>query len=349
MTGNSPPPGWYTDGQGGQRWWDGNQWYEAAEPRIDKTQVDNESANAEPQEHVEEPSAEADSKRPSGQTPPATGVLGLVVAIAGLLVVAIAAVLLVMVNPDCLNNEECGQLSQSIWELFGLKSALLIVGLVLVVAGVLLRRRARQSAGLTRASVRSTRPEAVVAAVRRKRIWIPVVAVACLALAAGSWAVATAGPSDEERRIAAEKRESAAAERAESEAEAELALQKETCESTISEFKEAVNAVDSKLNVGLVQNDFNTALGEAQVAYDQLDADAILSDDYCVSDVLGPLEDAFNIYVKSNTKWNKCNQNYSCEVKGKVLDDLQARWLRATLKVAEADQALEDYGSTTAS
>ena len=24
----STPPGWYPDGQGGQRWWDGNQWTE---------------------------------------------------------------------------------------------------------------------------------------------------------------------------------------------------------------------------------------------------------------------------------------------------------------------------------
>ncbi len=26
----STPPGWYPDGQGGQRWWDGTQWGEAA-------------------------------------------------------------------------------------------------------------------------------------------------------------------------------------------------------------------------------------------------------------------------------------------------------------------------------
>jgi hypothetical protein len=28
----SVPPGWYPDGQGGQRWWDGNQWTEHQQP-----------------------------------------------------------------------------------------------------------------------------------------------------------------------------------------------------------------------------------------------------------------------------------------------------------------------------
>ena len=183
---------------------------------------------------------------------------------------------------------------------------------------------------------------------RKKRTLIAVAVLLVLGLgSAVAVAVATVGPSDEERRIAAEKRESAAAEEAEREKEAELAEQKATCESTLSEFKDAVEAVDSKLNVGLVQNDFNNALGDASVAYNQLELDPISTDEYCLSEVARPLEQAFNIYVRSNTKWNKCNQDYGCEVEGKVLNDLQGRWLRASLKIAQVDQALEDYGSTT--
>ena len=171
-----------------------------------------------------------------------------------------------------------------------------------------------------------------------------------LAMAGGVWAVvAAAGPSDEEQRQAAEKRESTAAAEAEQQAEAELAQQKATCESTISEFKEAVEAVDSKLNVGLVQNDFNNALGDASVAYNKLESDAISSDDYCLSKVAGPLEDAFNIYVRSNTRWNKCIQNYGCEVKGEVLKDMQTKWTKASVKILLADAALDSYGSTTSS
>lgn len=197
----------------------------------------------------------------------------------------------------------------------------------------------------------STSPSAESSSKRqggRKRALIAVAVLVVLGLgSAAAVAVATAGPSDEERRIAAEKRESAAAEEAERESEAELAEQKSTCESTMSEFKDAVQAVDSKLDVGLVQNDLNTALGDASVAYDNLDLDAISTDEYCLTEVARPLEKAFNIYVRSNTKWNKCIQDYGCEVEGKVLEDLQVRWLKASLKIAEVDQALEDYGSST--
>ena len=185
---------------------------------------------------------------------------------------------------------------------------------------------------------------------KKKRTLIAVAALLVLGLgSATAVAMATAGPSDEERRIASEERASAAAEEAEREAEAELAEQKATCESAVSEFKDAVEAVDSKLNVGLVQNDFNNALGDASVAYDNLDFDAIGLDEYCLSEVAKPLEEAFNIYVRSNNKWNKCNQNFGCEVKGKVLKDLQVRWLRASLKITQVDQAFEDYGSTETS
>lgn len=182
-----------------------------------------------------------------------------------------------------------------------------------------------------------------------KRNLIALVILLVVGLGAGATAIATAGPSDEERRIAAETRESAAAAEAEQEAEAELAAQKEACESAITDFKAAVEAVDSKLNVGLVQSDLNDALGEARVAYDQMDIDAISSDEYCLSDVAGPLEEAFNIYVKTNTKWNKCIQNYGCEVEGAVLKDMQTKWGKASVKVVLADTALENYGSATSS
>ena len=43
----STPPGWYPDGQGGQRWWDGNQWTEHTLPPPEP-QVSDRPAPAEP-------------------------------------------------------------------------------------------------------------------------------------------------------------------------------------------------------------------------------------------------------------------------------------------------------------
>ena len=254
-----------------------------------------------------------------------------------------------MVNPDCLNNEVCGPLSQSYWDLFGIKASGLIAGLLLIGGGFLIRRRAVQSAELALEVAAPARSNGIGTTLRRKRVWIPVAAVTVLALAAGTWAVVTAGPSDEEKRIASEKRASAAAAEAELQAEEELAQLKATCESTVEDFKAAVEAVDSKLDVGLVQNDFGDALGDASVAYDNVDFDAISDDLYCLSKVARPLEQAFNTYVRTNNKWNKCITNYGCEVKGAVLKDMQGKWFKASLKIALADQALENYESDAAS
>lgn len=201
MTGNSPPPGWYTDGQGGQRWWDGSKWYEA-QPVVDETLVEKApSADTPARVHGRDPSA-GPTQGSSNTLRSLTGMHGLAVAIAGVLVSAVAIVLLIAVNPDCLNNVACGELKESFLSLFGIKLGVLAVGLVMIGVGFLLHRGARKSVQSVRTSEKSTSAsfERTITALRRKRVWIPLAAFACLALAAGTWAVATAGPSDEEVR-----------------------------------------------------------------------------------------------------------------------------------------------------
>jgi hypothetical protein len=321
MTGNSPPPGWYTDGQGGQRWWDGSKWYDAVDPSTEATAVEEASvapeAPVQPTESEtvplapQRPDTNADvgqrRKSPKASRPLAR-LLGSAIAITGIALAGASIVLLFMVNPDCLNNEECGELDQSYWDLFGIKSSALLAGLLLTVGGILLRRSGATSESTTQA-VGSIKSNGITTAFRRKRVWIPVAALTVLALGVGTWAVVTAGPSDEEKQIASEKRASAAAAEAERQAEQELAQSKATCESAVGEFKEAVEAVDSKLDVGLVQSDFGNAVGDASVAHNSLDVDAISDDLYCLSKVAQPLEQAFNMFVRTNNLCNKCITN----------------------------------------
>ncbi|MDN5743893.1 MAG: DUF2510 domain-containing protein [Nocardioidaceae bacterium] len=40
------PPGWYPDGQGGQRWWDGTQWTEHTQPPPQRTQAQQQGYGA---------------------------------------------------------------------------------------------------------------------------------------------------------------------------------------------------------------------------------------------------------------------------------------------------------------
>ena len=63
----STPPGWYPDGQGGQRWWDGSQWTEHTQPPAGDAPADP-VAPAEPAEPAapEAPAAPASPARPSG-------------------------------------------------------------------------------------------------------------------------------------------------------------------------------------------------------------------------------------------------------------------------------------------
>lgn len=57
----STPPGWYPDGQGGQRWWDGSQWTEHTQPPTGDTPAAPEAPAA--------PAAPAGSGAPGGDLP----------------------------------------------------------------------------------------------------------------------------------------------------------------------------------------------------------------------------------------------------------------------------------------
>ena len=74
----STPPGWYPDGQGGQRWWDGNQWTEHTLPPPEP-QASDRPAPAEPPAQpgpsdvtqVRPPAAPAAPEQPGGDRPAA--------------------------------------------------------------------------------------------------------------------------------------------------------------------------------------------------------------------------------------------------------------------------------------
>jgi hypothetical protein len=67
----STPPGWYPDGQGGQRWWDGNQWTEHTLP---PQEADRPAAPQQPQQPQQPgPSDVTQVRPPEGDRPAAPG------------------------------------------------------------------------------------------------------------------------------------------------------------------------------------------------------------------------------------------------------------------------------------
>ena len=146
MAGNSPPPGWYSDGQGRQRWWDGNAWFESVESGGD------ELAQGTYVQDASESRERALGVSPGGRRSQGGSWLArlltkgpLALMVLGAIATAIGTIALLVVDPTCLNNEECGSLSVSFWALFGQGIILLAAGLLLAAAGFVWHRRNRPS------------------------------------------------------------------------------------------------------------------------------------------------------------------------------------------------------------
>lgn len=102
---------------------------------------------------------------------------GLAALLGGASLAVFAGARSLMVDPTCLNNEDCGALTESFWDLFGLNVLLLAAAVPLIVSGLIVWRRfewSRQgSEGKTRPGARrgsstmSRPPPAEVSAVSR--------------------------------------------------------------------------------------------------------------------------------------------------------------------------------------
>ncbi len=110
------------------------------------------------------------------------------------------------------------------------------------------------------------------------------------------------------------------------------------CRDAFEPFLEQLQRVDSRLSVGLVQSDFNTALGDVRIEYDQVPFGKLEPD--CLVDVGVPLENAFRQYAQSNTKWANCIDMLSCEVEGAVLSELQGLWADASKSIGKGEAGL---------
>lgn len=111
----------------------------------------------------------------------------------------------------------------------------------------------------------------------------------------------------------------------------------DACEKAERRLLDALKTVDGKLDVGMTFRDYNDAVGDVSVAYNNQTAEDLEGD--CLGDVAVPAEAAFNQYAKASNKWNKCIQDYDCDTDDL---DLQRYWTRASIKVDEAELGLSD-------
>lgn len=81
-------------------------------------------------------------------------------------------------------------------------------------------------------------------------------------------------------------------------------------------------------------------MADVRVAYDQIDfSGAELADEACVGKVQVPLEKAMNEYSAAYRSWNRCIEEFGCEVDE---SRLQARWTMASAHVLIGKEALDE-------
>lgn len=200
----------------------------------------------------------------------------------------------------------------------------------------------------------------------RRRLTLVVVAVTTLLIAAvalGAVLVANhrADVAAQQRREAAVRAEQAKveAEAAEEAAEAEAAAEREaaelaaakeysqTCVSQIGRLLDSLDAIDARLNVGLSQADLADALGDAAVAYNQIDVDE-LGTGTCL-DAAAKLETAFNRYNTTVSAWSDCIYDPACDVDSEVLPGMREKWSKATTDIGSADDLLDSLDPDSSS
>lgn len=114
------------------------------------------------------------------------------------------------------------------------------------------------------------------------------------------------------------------------------------CEAALGDFLEALQEIDSRLNVGLVFQDYTNRVGDAQVEYDQVPFDSLALP--CVTGVGIPAEAALNHYIRADNQWNNCIGDFNCDTDG-IEPELQKKWSKATSAIESAREGLEDLAT----
>jgi hypothetical protein len=116
-------------------------------------------------------------------------------------------------------------------------------------------------------------------------------------------------------RAAAQARESAqAASAAAAKAEAK---RKAACEGLLTKAYTQLSAIDSRLDVGMIEQDYTEAVGNARVAYDQIDSGQVGLNNCTAYAPLGKVVDQ---YSRASSYWNNCIVDDYCTVSTTTLN-----------------------------
>lgn len=114
------------------------------------------------------------------------------------------------------------------------------------------------------------------------------------------------------------------------------AVLSEDCIDEVGAFFDALFDLNSRLDVGLNFSAYSERVGDAKVAYDRIDIDAL--DAACIT-VAAKAEDAYNAYADAYNTWNACIGDTNCD-NDSITPDLQDDWAKASTLLDEVEDAL---------
>jgi hypothetical protein len=116
----------------------------------------------------------------------------------------------------------------------------------------------------------------------------------------------------------------------------------DACEAEVGKFLDALETLDSRLNVGVQFADYGRYVGDVSVQYNKLDIKAMDQD--CIRKVGVPAENAFNDYTSAQNTWNKCISHLlSCSLVD-IKPQLHKKWQAAAREIAKAKTGLDRLG-----
>lgn len=110
----------------------------------------------------------------------------------------------------------------------------------------------------------------------------------------------------------------------------------EDCVANVGDFVDALFELDSRLDVGLTFSAYSERVGDAKVAYDRIDINALDGD--CLA-LAVEAESAYNAYVVAYNTWNDCISDIDCDTDS-ITPDLQKEWAEASTLLDEVKDAM---------
>ncbi len=150
------------------------------------------------------------------------------------------------------------------------------------------------------------------------------------------------GPTDEEKKAAADERAQATKLAREAESAAALAA---GCQGDLGGMIRVLRNTGSRLDVGLTFADYSTQVGQISVAYNRIPFKRM--DFECISPAGIKAEKAFNSYSDAYDQWNDCIGDLYCDMDS-IESDLQGKWSKADRQTREARQALTELETQAA-